>query len=263
MTQWVDVAGARIAWEARGPDNAPTVVFSHSLGADSWMWAPQAEALAGEYRVVLVDTRGHGKSDAPPGPYSVEILARDVLAAADAAGAARFHMCGLSMGGHIGLWIASHRQQRLASLVACNTAARLSTPQAWGERIEAVRAGGMDSVRAAVIDKWFAPGFAAAYPERFDDAHRVFSALSAEGYGACCEALAASDLTEIVPGTTVPTLVIGGGHDVATPPAQAQWLHDMIPGSELEIFDDAAHLSNLDVPHAFTARLRSFLAAVD
>lgn len=263
MTEWVEVAGARIAWEVFGSSDAPPLLFSHSLGADSWMWTPQAEELASDYRVLLVDTRGHGKSDAPPGPYDVEVLARDLLAVADGAGAAQFHMCGLSMGGHIGLWIASHRPERLASLVACNTAARLSTAQAWRERVEAVRADGMDSVREAVVDKWFAPGFAAAHPDRYDEAHRVFSALSPQGYSACCEALAASDLTDAVPGITVPTLIIGGGHDVATPPAQAQWLHESIPGSELTIFEDAAHLSNLDVPGPFTARLRSFLAAVD
>ncbi len=261
--QWTDVAGVRIGWVARGPVDRPVVVFSHSLGADSWMWAPQAESLAADYRVVLVDTRGHGKSDAPAGPYSVDLLARDVLAAADAAGADRFHMCGLSMGGHIGLWIASHRPERLASLIACNTAARLSTSEAWMERIAAVASGGMDSVRDAVIANWFAPGFAGSNPDWFVLAHDVFSSLSPDGYAACCSALAASDLTEAVAGIDVPTLIIGGRHDVATPSAQARWLHEGIAGSELTIFDDAAHLSNLDVPDAFTARLRSFLASVD
>jgi 3-oxoadipate enol-lactonase len=239
MTEWVDVGGVQIAWEARGPAGAPAVVFSHSLGAARWMWAPQAAALAADYRVVLVDTRGHGKSDAPPGPYTVEALAGDLLAVADAAGAARFHMCGLSMGGHIGLWLADHHPERLISLVACNTAARLSTPEAWGDRIEAVRAAGMDSVRAAVIDKWFAPGFAAAHPDWYREANRVFSALPADGYAACCGALADSDLTQAVPGITVPTLIIGGRSDVATPPTQTAWLHESIPGSELTIFDDA------------------------
>ena len=168
-------------------------------------------------------------------------------------------MCGLSMGGHIGLWIAGHRPERLASLIACNTAAKLSTPQAWSDRIEAVGSGGMDSVREAVIDKWFAPGFAVAYPDRFRQANRVFSSLSPDGYAACCAALATSDLTEAVGGITVPSLIIGGRHDVATPPAQAEWLHERIPGSELTILEDAAHLSNLDMPDEFTARLRAFL----
>lgn len=260
MVQWVEVAGRRIAWTARGPVGAPVVVFSHSLGADSWMWAPQVEALAADYLVVLVDTRGHGRSDAPPGPYTVDLLARDVLAAADAAGADRFHLCGLSMGGHIGLWIASHHPERLASLIACNTAARLSTPEAWEERIAAVASGGMESVREAVIDKWFAPGFAGSKPDWFNEANQVFSSLSPDGYAACCGALATSDLTGAVSGITVPTLIIGGSHDVATPPAQAEWLHEMIAGSELTILNGAAHLSNLDAPDAFTAGLRAFLA---
>ncbi len=261
MTGRVEVDGVRIAWEGRGPADAPVVVLSHSLGATSWMWAPQADSLAVDHRVVLVDTRGHGGSDAPPGQYTVELLAGDVLAVVDALGVDRFHLCGLSMGGHIGLWLASHRPERLRSLIACNTAAKLSTAHAWHDRIAAVAAGGMDSVRDTVIGNWFAPGFPAAHPERHDEAHRVFAALSPQGYAGCCAALAASDLTGAVAGITVPTIIIGGAHDVATPPAQAEWLHDMIPGSELTIFDDAAHLSNLDVPDAFTARLRSFLDA--
>jgi 3-oxoadipate enol-lactonase len=259
MTEWVEVAGTLIAWEAQGPVDAPALVFSHSLGADRWMWAPQVESLAADYRVVLVDTRGHGRSDAPPGPYTVDQLARDVLAVADAAGADRFHLCGLSMGGHIGLWIASNNPERLVSLIACNTAAKLSTPEAWEERIAAVASGGMDSVREAVIDKWFAPGFAGANPDWYKAANRVFSSLSPDGYAACCAALATSDLAGVVAGIEVPTLIIGGSHDVATPPAQAEWLHEMIAGSRLTIFDAAAHLSNLDVADRFTARLRSFL----
>jgi 3-oxoadipate enol-lactonase len=121
----------------------------------------------------------------------------------------------------------------------------------------------MDSVREAVIERWFAPGFAASSPDWFRAANGAFSSTSADGYIACCAALAASDLAEAVGEIRVPTLIIGGRHDAATPPAEATWLHESIAASELTIFDGAAHLSNLDVPDAFTARLLAFLASID
>ena len=263
MTDWVDVDGVRIAWEALGPEDAPVVVFSHSFGTDRALWKPQAESLVTDYRVVLAETRGHGRSDAPQGSYSLEVLARDVLAVADAAGASRFHLCGISLGGQIALWVASCAADRLTSVVACNTAGKIGTAESWSARINAVRSGGMDSVREAVIGGWFSPGFAAAHPDWFATANDVFSSTSVDGYIGCCGALSDVDLRDAVSRITVPTLVIGGGRDTSTPPVQAEWLHGAIPRSELSIFEDAAHLSNLDAHEAFTARLLGFLTAVD
>jgi 3-oxoadipate enol-lactonase len=146
------------------------------------------------------------------------------------------------------------------SLVAANTAARIGSVESWEERIAAVRAGGSEAIREAVLGRWFAPGFVEAHPEWFEQASRVFSATDPAGYIGCCGALATADLRQEVPGITAPVLVVGGTLDQATPPADAEWLHAAIAGSELVVLSGAAHLSNLDHADEFTARVSRFLA---
>jgi 3-oxoadipate enol-lactonase len=259
MTSVTAADGCEIGWEAVGPESAPPLLFAHSLGADRSMWRPQVEALENRFRVVLVDFRGHGRSDAPDGPYSIEQLGDDLLRVADAAGASSFHYCGISLGGITGLWLAIHCGPRLRSFIAANTAARIGSVESWQERIAAVRSGGTVSIRDAVLGRWFAPGFAEAHPDWFHQARAVLSATEPAGYIGCCEALAAADLRADVSRVSVPILVIGGSLDQATPAEQAEWLHSAVPGSELTIFDGAAHLSNLDHHEAFTDRLVRFL----
>jgi 3-oxoadipate enol-lactonase len=260
MTTLTAADGTELAFEVRGADDAPALLFAHSLGADRSMWRPQVEALEDRYRVVLVDFRGHGRSAAPEGPYSIALLGDDVLRVADAAGAAAFHHCGISLGGITGLWLAVHHAERIRSLVAANTAARIGSVESWEERIAAVRAGGTEAIREAVLGRWFSPPFAAAHPEWFEQASRVFSATDPVGYIGCCGALAVADLRPEVPSITAPVLVLGGTLDQATPPADAEWLHGAIAGSELTVFDGAAHISNLDRADEFTARVTRFLA---
>jgi 3-oxoadipate enol-lactonase len=162
--------------------SAPTIVFSHSLGADRDMFAPQLEAFAGDHHVLAVDTRGHGHAAVTPGPYSLASLTRDLLAAIDAAGVGRFHFCGISMGGLLGLSLALCAPERMLSLAACNTAARVGSEQSWQARIEAVRAGGMDGICDAVVPRWFAPGFPTAQPARYQATLRTFRATDPVGY---------------------------------------------------------------------------------
>jgi 3-oxoadipate enol-lactonase len=260
MTTVTASDGTELGFEVRGADDAPALVFAHSLGADRSMWRPQVEALENRYRIVLVDFRGHGRSAAPEGPYSIALLGDDVLRIADAAGAATFHFCGISLGGITGLWLAVHHPERVLSLVAANTAARIGSVESWEERVAAVRTGGTDSIREAVIGRWFAPGFMDGHPDWFAQASRVFSATDPAGYIGCCGALAVADLRAEVPAITAPVLVVGGSLDQATPPADAEWLHGAIAGSELTMLDGAAHLSNLDHADEFTQRLTRFLA---
>ena len=126
--------GVRIAWQSFGGDDRPVIVFSHSLGLDSSAWRPQVEALVDDFRIVAVDTRGHGNSTMSSEAFTLDHLAGDVLAAATAAGADRFHLCGISMGGQIAMWTAINRPERLRSIVVANTAARIGNEQSWGER---------------------------------------------------------------------------------------------------------------------------------
>jgi 3-oxoadipate enol-lactonase len=250
-----------LAWRELGRPDGPAVLFSHSLGADASMWAPQSEALAPTHRVILVDHLGHGASPVPPGPYTLAELAASVLAVADRLEIDRFAFVGLSLGGLVAQWLGINASSRLTQLVAANTGARIGSVESWNERIAAVRAGGMASIRDGVLARWFAPGFAEIAPERFAAIADVFGATDPEGYVGCCAALAAADLRDELGSISTPTLVIGGSVDLATPPELAESLAGAISGAELAIIDGAAHLSNLDHAAEFTEVLVQFLEA--
>jgi 3-oxoadipate enol-lactonase len=251
--------GTHIAWRSTGPADAPAVLMMHSLGSDGSMWAPQVAALAPSYRVVTIDTRGHGRSDVPPGPYRLDQLGADVVAVADDIGIDRFHAIGLSLGGQMAMWLGAHVPERVRSLVLANTGLKIGNDDSWRARIEGVTSGGMVAVRDAVLARWFAPGFVERRPDWYAEARATFDATDPAGYAACCASLRDTDLTPIAGRITAPTLVIGGDVDLATPPAEAERIHGLIAGSDLVVLEDAGHLSNLDQPEAFTARVLAFL----
>jgi 3-oxoadipate enol-lactonase len=253
------VDGTGIAWEDTGDRSAPAIVLCHSLGYNHEMWRPQIEALAVRYRVIAVDIRAHGASDAPPGPYDMATLATDVLAVADDAGAPEFAVCGLSLGGQIALWLGIEASDRLWSLVACNTAARIGTPQSWGARIEQVESSGMAGLVEATKVRWWSPDFAERHPDWARHGMSVLTSTDPAGYAACCSALATTDLRDAVGAITAATLVIGGSLDESTTPSDAEWLHSHVPVSELHVIDGAAHISNLDRHEEFTETLLAHL----
>jgi 3-oxoadipate enol-lactonase len=253
------VGDAAIAWEDHGPVDAATVVLCHSLGYDHDMWLPQIEALAASYRVIAIDMRGHGASDAPQGPYDMAMLGGDVVTVADSAGVDSFAVCGLSIGGQIALWLGINAADRLWALAACNTAARIGTVEGWADRVAQVQTDGMQSLVDAARTRWWSPDFPQRNPGWAERGLTCLATTSPVGYIGCCHALAASDLSGEVTGITTPTLVVGGSLDQSTTPAAAEWLHSHIPASELTIIEGAAHVSNLDRPERFTEALQRFL----
>jgi 3-oxoadipate enol-lactonase len=253
-------SGTRIAYFTAGRPWRPALVLSHSLGSDHRMWDPQVQSLKSQYFIVSIDNIGHGESDVPPGDYSIADLAAAVLAVADAAELERFHYCGLSVGGITGQWLGVHQPDRLISLTLCNTAAKIGTPELWQERSITARDQGMSALVDGVIARWFSPGFADEHPEQFAQARATLLATDPNGYAGVCAALRDGDLRDAVGAITVPTLVIGGLTDQATPIEQARWLNEVIVGSRI-VELDAAHLSNLDREAEFTAALDQFLVA--
>lgn len=260
---FLDRSGYRIAYRTSGAAAGPAVVFSHSLGLDSTSWAAQAARLGGRFRIVLIDTRGHGRSDAPAGPYTIEGLAGDVLAVCDHLGIERFHHVGLSLGGMMALWIAVHRGPRLRSAVFANTAAKLGGAELWDQRIAAVRAGGMEAIADLVVARFFTDEFAAREPASFARARARLVGTDPEGYAGCCAALRDENLRRHVRAVRTPSLVIGSTHDLATPPTEAEWLHARLGGSELVILDGAGHISNLERPEPYTEALERHLGRVE
>jgi 3-oxoadipate enol-lactonase len=248
-----------LSWTEAGDTSARVLLLIHALGADRQMWEAQLPALAEIRRVVMVDLPGHGTSTSLPGPYTVRDLGEDVLDIATTAGADQFDLCGMSLGGLISLWMAAHAQDRVLSLVASNTAARIGSGEIWQARIDAVAEGGMAAVSEAALGRFFTPELASADPGTFERSARTLLATDPDAYMSCCAALRDADLRELVEAIHCPTLVIGGSHDISTPPEESVWLNDHIEGSKLVILEGAPHFSNLEQPETWTKAVAAFL----
>ena len=222
------------------------------------MWEPQMQALTQVFRVIRYDRRGHGKSSVPPGPYSMERFGRDVLAILDDLNIKKVHWCGLSMGGMVGQWLGAHAPDRMAKIILSNTACYYPDPTNWLNRIKAVKEGGLAAVADTVIAAWLTADFREREPQITANLKAMLLASPAQGYIACCEALSTLDQRALLPGIKSPTLVIAGRHDVSTPVAAAEYIRSQIPGASLTILD-AAHISNIEQPHAFTDAVIGFL----
>ncbi|SCG52803.1 3-oxoadipate enol-lactonase [Micromonospora echinaurantiaca] len=242
-----------------GPEDAPVVVMSPSLGSTHAMWEPQAIALRARFRVVRYDHRGHGRSPVPPGPYELADLGADVLRLLDRLGISSAHFCGLSLGGMTGMWLAAHAPERVRRLVLCCTSARLGPPRFWAERADLVRREGVEAVADGVVTRWFTPGWAQAHPETARDMRAMVAATPAEGYASCCNAIQSMDLTDLLPRIRAKTLVIAGHEDPSTPPEHGRAIAASIPNARLEVLSPAAHLANVEQRQAVTALLLEHL----
>ena len=260
---FVQLAEGELHYQLDGPQGAPVLVLSNSLGTDLHMWDAQVPAFAEHFRVLRLDTRGHGRSLVTPGPYSIAQLGGDVLALLDALEIRQAHFCGLSMGGLIGQWLGINAGERLGKLVVCNTAAKIGEPSVWNPRIETVLRDGaaaMVALRDASIARWFTADFAQAHPEQAGKITDTLAATSPQGYAANCAAVRDADLREQLGAIKVPTLVISGSEDAVTPPSGGHFIQARVAGAEYAEFY-AAHLSNVQAGAAFSERVLQFLLA--
>ncbi len=246
--------------ELEGPDSAPVLVMANSLGTTLNMWDNQAPELRGPFRLLRYDHRGHGGSSVPPGPYGIEDLGRDLLALLDALGIESFSFCGLSIGGAVGMWLASEAPERVERLVLLCTSSSFGPPDPWGERATTVRAEGLEAIADAVLERWFTPEFRASRPATVDWAREMLLETPPEGYAGCCEAIRDLDLTSRLAAIRAPTLVVAGAEDPATPPEHARRIRDGIPGSRLEVMPQAAHLANVEQADAVTRAILAHLS---
>lgn len=256
--QRIEANGISLNYCLDGPENAPVLMLSNSLGTNLHMWDWQQDAFARAFRLLRYDSRGHGRSDAPEGPYSIEMLGRDALGLLDALGIEKASFCGLSKGGMVGQWLGAHAGERLERLVLCNTSAHLPPPELWEERIAAVLSGGMAPVVQGVVDRWFTPAFQQSHAGDVDKVREMILATPPAGYAACCMAIRDMDQRGDLGRIAVPTLIIVGANDPATPPSLGEALHAGISGSTLAALD-AAHLSNIEDAANFTETVLAFL----
>lgn len=252
------IDGARIRYRLEGPAGAPFLVLSNSLGTNLDMWEPQLAALTQRFRVLRYDSRGHGLSAVTPGPYSIDRLARDVVALFDQLKIDRAHFCGLSMGGMVGMWIAINAPQRVDRLVLANTAAKIGTAEMWNARIDAVRKGGTASIAPAVLARWFTPALLDTPTPMIAQVRATFERMSADGYAACCAAVRDTDQRHTLGRIHAPTLVIAGSDDLSTPADDGRYTAEHVPSARyVEL--PATHLSNIQAAPAFTQALMQFL----
>lgn len=254
-----DLAYARIHYEIDGAQDQPVLMLSHSIGTNLNMWGTVLPDLAARFRVLRYDTRGHGASSVPPGPYTIADLGNDVLALLDALEIRRCYFCGLSLGGMTGIWLGIHARARIEKLVLANAAARIGTREGWDARIALVQRTGMASIADSVIDRWFTAAFRQRSPATVAEVRQVLIDTSAEGYRNCCAAIRDADFADELPGVETPSLVIAGAFDPATTPDDGRTLAYNIPGAtyvELE----TAHLSALEAPHGFSRSVLEFLS---
>jgi 3-oxoadipate enol-lactonase len=260
MPQVTTGDGIRIHYAAEGREDGAPLVFSNSLGTNLHMWDGQTEAATARgFRVIRYDQRGHGKSDAPSGEYTLDRLGEDVIDLLDALEIEQTSYCGLSMGGMTGIWLAVHQPQRFKRMAQCNTAVWMPPRELWDARIKSVTEGGMASVVDAVVERWFTPAFRQAEPGEVNRIGAMLLATRPAGYAGCCAAIRDMDLRGSLGAITAPTLIVIGAHDVATTPERGDYIVERIPGAEKAVLD-SAHLSNIERRGEFNRVAFTFLS---
>jgi 3-oxoadipate enol-lactonase len=245
----------RLNYVETGSADAPVVLLGSSLGADQGMWAPQVEVLAKRFRVIAFDHRGHGGSDVPDGPYTIEDLGGDVVELLDTLEVEQASYVGISLGGAVGLWLAQNAPDRFHRFVAiCPPSNLAANPQPWTERAAQVRADGTQAIVEATLGRWFLPEFKDIEPIR-----DMLLNCPAEGYAACCEALSNLDLLPGLSTITAPVLLITTDSDTSVPPETVVPLASQIPGAHLEVIENAAHLVTYSHPDVINPLLLAHL----
>jgi 3-oxoadipate enol-lactonase len=258
----VEIAGGRLFTRVDGEDVRPWLVLSNSLAADHTMWDPQIPLLTKRYRVLRYDTRGHGRSDAPPAPYSFDDLVGDVRAVMDHYRVERAAYMGLSLGGMTGLGLALAHPDRLSALVCCDARADNPEPfvKSWDDRIAVVDQKGTEGLVAGTIERWLTPDFRAAHPEEEAKLSAMIRATKPEGYKGCATALKTLDYLKDLGRMRVPTLYVVGADDTGAPVPAMQAMAGATPGGKLAIVPAAAHIANVNNPEGFAQAISAFLS---
>jgi len=253
--------GMQMNYEFSGRKDSPVVMLSHSLGSSLVMWDPQMKILEVRFQVLRYDIRGHGKSEAPTGPYTLELLGEDAIALFDALRIDQVHWLGLSMGGMIGQAVALNHPKRLRSLALCDTAAAIAAEAQpiWQERLDAVREKGVESQLEPTMERWFTPSFLKMNPPMLGVIRKQFLATPAQGYIGCIEAIRKLNYLDRLPEIKIPTLIMVGEDDPGTPVSASEAMHKKISNSKLVIIKSARHFSNVEQSEVFNTNLLSFL----
>lgn len=259
----VDLGGHSLQTYVDGREGAPWLILSNSLGASAEMWDPQIPALAEHFQVLRYDTRGHGKSDVLPGPYTFDQLVGDVIALMDRLDIDKARFMGLSKGGMTGLGLAISHPDRIERVVCADARSDAPPPfkAMWDERIAKVEENGMSGIVDGTMATWFTPGWVAANPTAAERVRRMILSHEPAGYIANCRALKGLDYFRYLGRVSIPVLYVGGSEDKGAPPEVMQAMADATPGGRYVEIPDAAHVANINAPEAFNSAVIEFLTA--
>jgi len=244
--------------ELEGDETKPVILLSNALGTNLSMWDAQMPALLEHYRVLRYDSRGHGDSSVPEGPYTINLLGQDALAILDALGLEQVDFIGLSLGGFIGQWLLLHAPERIGKAILSNTASQIGNEDMWADRIQTAFHDGMTPIANGLIEAWFTREVREKNPEAVSRIEKMILATPTEGYTATCAALRDADLRDEITNIKAPVLVIVGRHDIVTPTGIGALIASAIDGAKLVTLD-AAHLSNVGAPDEFNKEALAFL----
>ena len=251
------INGIDVFYLTDGDPHKPAIIFSNSLGTDHSMWDGQLEVLRRDFYLIRYDTRGHGLTNAPKGPYSIAQLGSDVLGLLDYLSIDKAFFCGISMGGLIGQWLAVNAPKRIEALVIANTAPKIGNEQAWNERAALVRKEGLHGVAESAPSRWFTPEFYGSNRSGVNELLINLKNMNPEGYASCCEALANEDLRDGISKVNIPVLIIAGDKDPVTTVDDAQLMQSQIKGSQI-VSIAASHISNIEAEDAFNHAIKLF-----
>ena len=255
----IQADGCPIHVEVDGPERAPVLMLSNSLGTDLTMWDDQVEAFTKQFRLVRYDRRGHGKSGVPAGPYTMERLGKDAIAIMDGLGIKKVNWCGLSMGGMVGMWLGANTPERIDKLILSNTSPYMgAAPDLWNERIKTALTAGMPALVDATLERWFTKAFRERNPKVMARIREMVLATPPKGYAACCEGIRDMDQRESLQRIRAPTLIIAGRQDPSTTVEVAEFMQSRIPGAKLAVID-AAHIANVERPQEYSETVLQFL----
>jgi 3-oxoadipate enol-lactonase len=244
-------------YERSGVAGGQPLILSSSLGATMALWEPQRTVFEQHFDLIRYDMRGHGQSSIPPGPYSIEMLAGDVLNMADSLALDNIIFCGISIGGAIGQWLAIHAPERFCGFVLSNTAAKIGTLEGWSQRIASVQQGGLEPLADRILSGWLTEPFRAAHPEIAAAMRQMLTACDPGGYISTCAAVRDFDFRDSLHRIQKPVCIVAGMQDASTTVTDAKLLHHTIAGSKL-IELSAAHISNVEAANAFNDAIISF-----
>ena len=254
--------GCKIAYDYQHKPNKKTIVLANSLGTTMQMWQPQLEALGEHYSVLCYDMRGHGESSVMPGAYSLDRLGCDLIALLDSLELSSVYFCGLSIGGMIAQWLAVRHPERVEALVLANTSAYAGPVKNWDDRLKTIESDGLQSTWPMVRQRWVSDEFASLNPDIVNQLKGIFDTNNQQGYTATCQAVRDMDMRNLAKLNQLPSLIIAGEFDIASPLESSEFLLRQLSNAQLEVLQ-AGHLSNIEQPIRFNQAVLDFLRDID